>query len=225
MIQKARGKLSKAHPFLPYALQSPMFLTWLRRGHGWLGAWGALAGILFGLTTIMMVHGEVFRTAESVQNIIQLPVGEAAISSVDETGAFVKTQLELTTMWRTPRNQGAAAGMGAGIPAGKGTRQPTYVTQFTSPGTTLDVRYVRGNEYIEITRTERGFLEVLNRLHRGNGAQLGWTLLGDAFSGALVVLAMTGVLLWSKMDGSRLLAVSLGGAGFLVVLYFGLAGA
>ena len=104
-------------------------------------------------------------------------------------------------------------------------KRPVYITQFTSPGTTLDVRYVSGNEYIEITRTERGFLEILNRLHRGNGAQLGWTLLGDAFSGALVVLAITGVLLWSKMDGPRLFAIGLGGAGFLAVLYFGLAGA
>ena len=222
MTQNAGKRLPKAHPFLPYALQSQVFLTWLRRGHGWLGAWGAVAGILFGLTTIMMVHGEVFRTAESVQSIIQLPVGEATISSVDEMGAFVKTQLELTTMWRAPRNQPVGGGATAG---GKSVNQPIYSTQFTSPGRTLDVRYVLDNEYIEITRTERGFLEVLNRLHRGNGAQLGWTLLGDAFSGALVVLALTGILLWSKMDGSRLLAIGLGSAGFLFVLYFGLAGA
>ena len=224
MIQKAREKLSKAHPFLPHALQSPIVLVWLRRSHGWLGAWGAVAGILFGLTTIMMVHGEVFRTAENVQSIIQLPVVGPGIGSVDEMGAFVKSEFGLKTLWRRPRNQQGPTGNTV-IAGGKGVKRPVYITQFTSPGTTLDVRYVSGNEYIEITRTERGFLEVLNRLHRGNGAQLGWTLLGDAFSGALVVLAMTGVLLWSKMDGSRLLAVSLGGAGFLIVLYFGLAGA
>jgi len=224
MIQKAREKLSKAHPFLPHALQSPIFLMWLRRTHGWLGAWGAVAGILFGLTTIMMVHGEVFRTAENVQSIMQLPVAGSGIGSVDEMGAFVKNEFGLSTLWRRPRNQQGTTGNTV-IADGKGVKQPVYITQFTSPGTTLDVRYVSGNEYIEITRTERGFLEVLNRLHRGNGAQLGWILLGDAFSGALVVLAMTGVLLWSKMDGSRLLAIGLGGAGFLTVLYFGLAGA
>ena len=223
MTQKTRERSPKAHPFLPHALQSPVFLTWLRRSHGWLGAWGAVAGILFGLTTIMMVHGEVFRTAESIQSIIQLPVAGLEIGGVDEMGAFVKNELELKTLWRRPRNQQGPAGNTAAD--GKDMKRPVYITQFTSPGTTLDVRYVSGNEYIEITRTERGFLEILNRLHRGNGAQLGWTLLGDAFSGALVVLAMTGVLLWSKMDGSRLLAIGLGGAGFLTVLYFGLAGA
>lgn len=105
------------------------------------------------------------------------------------------------------------------------SRPPVYSTQFTSPGRTLDLRYVAGNEYIEITRTARGFLNTINRLHRGNGAQLGWTLLGDAYSGALIVLAISGVLLWSRLDGSRLLAIGLGGAGLLSVLYFGLAGA
>ena len=88
-----------------------------------------------------------------------------------------------------------------------------------------DLRYIAGNEYIEITRTERGFIDTINRLYRGNGAQLGWTLLGDAFSGALIVLALSGVLLCSRMDGSRLLAIGLGGAGLLSALYFGLAGA
>jgi len=231
MIQKARKRPPKAHPFLPHALQSPIFLTWLRRSHGWLGAWGAVAGILFGLTTIMMVHGEVFRTAENVQSIIQLPVVGAGIGSVDEMGAFVKSELGLETLWRRPRNQqgptGSTVGMGMGtaIAGGESVKRPVYITQFTSPSTTLDVRYVSGNEYIEITRTERGFLEIINRLHRGNGAQLGWILLGDVFSGVLVVLAITGVLLWSKMDGPRLFAIGLGSAGFLAVLYFGLAGA
>ncbi len=241
--QSGRGRLpGKAHPFLPRSLQAPVFLVWLRRGHGWLGIWGAVAGILFGVTTITMVHGEVFRTSESVQNIVQLPVAGAAIGGVDDLGAFVKTELDLTTNWGAPRNQGGAggtAGMGttggqmAGMAAGgrsgaaeaRRSNPPVYVTQFTSPGRTVDVRYVAGNEYIEITRTERGFLDTLNRLHRGNGAQLGWTLLGDAFSCALIVLALTGVLLWSRMDGSRLLAIGLGGAGLLSALYFGLAGA
>ena len=99
MIQKARKRPPKAHPFLPHALQSPIFLTWLRRSHGWLGAWGAVAGILFGLTTIMMVHGEVFRTAENVQSIIQLPVVGPGIGSVDEMGAFVKSEFGLKTLW------------------------------------------------------------------------------------------------------------------------------
>ena len=227
-----RKRPPKAHPFLPRRLQTPIFLVWLRRSHGWLGIWGAVAGILFGLTTIAMVHAEVFRTGEDVRTVAQLPLNGAFIGDVDDLGAFVKAELGLRTEWRQPRNQGAAAtgAMGSGARRGSGaagaqSNQPVFITQFTSPQTTLDLRYVAGNEYVEITRTERGFFETMNRLHRGNGAQLGWTLLGDAFSGALIVLALSGVLLWSRMDGSRLLAIGLGSAGLLATIYFYMAGA
>ena len=245
-----RKRPPKAHPFLPGRLQTPIFLVWLRRSHGWLGIWGAVAGILFGLTTIAMVHANIFRTGEDTQTVVQLPVNGTAIHSVDDLGAFVKAELGLRTEWRQPRNappvvalaeSGTAEGMEtAGTAAmgamGSGGRrgggavgaqsiQPVFVTQFTSPQRTLDLRYVAGNQYIQIVDTERGFFETMNRLHRGNGAQLGWTLLGDAFSGALIVLALSGVLLWSRMDGSRLLAIGLGSAGLLAVVYFGLAGA
>ena len=218
----ASNGVPKAHPFLPGRLQSPAFLVWLRRSHGWLGIWGAVAGILFGLTTIAMVHSELFPVEPESRSVAQLPVNGAAIASADDLGAFVKAELGLMTVWRQPRGQG-----GAGIAGAPGTQsnQPVFTTQFTSPQRTLDLRYVAGNGYIEITRTERGFLHTLNRLHRGNGAQLGWTLIGDAFSGALIVLAVSGVLLWSRMDGSRLLAVGLGGAGLLSALYFYMAGA
>ena len=211
-----RKRPPKAHPFLPRRLQTPIVLVWLRRSHGWLGIWGAVAGILFGVTTVLMVHSEIFPANEAETGIIQLPVNGTAVDSVDDLGAFVKAELGLSTNWRQPINR-----------SGAGTRsnQPVYITQFTSPRRTLDLRYVDGNEYIEITRTERGFLDTLNRLHRGNGAQLGWTLIGDAFSGALIVLAISGVLLWSRMDGSRLLAIGLGGAGLLAALYFGMVGA
>ena len=258
----------KAHPFLPRGLQSPAILVWLRRSHGWLGIWGAVAGILFGVTTVLMVHSEIFPAASAEQSIVQLPVNGAVIESAGDLGDFVKAELGLLTDARTPRNQGGAgmgaagsagganapgsanASGGANAPgsanassgaaamgamgggrrqsagaAGAQSNQPVYVTQFTSPQRTLDLRYVAGNQYIEITRTERGFLNTLNRLHRGNGAQLGWTILGDAFSGGLIVLAVSGVLLWSRMDGSRLLAIGLGSTGLLAVLYFGLAGA
>ena len=253
-----RKRPPKAHPFLPARLQTPIFLVWLRRSHGWLGIWGAVAGILFGLTTIAMVHAEVFRTGEDVRTVVQLPLNGAFIGDVDDLGAFVKAELGLRTDWRQPRNappsvavqeideglHGAGAAVGAaplagatgmGAMGGGGRRgggavgaqsnQPVFITQFTSPQTTLDLRHVAGNEYIEITRTERGFFETMNRLHRGNGAQLGWTLLGDAFSGALIVLAISGVLLWSRMDGSRLLAIGLGSAGLLSTIYFYMAGA
>lgn len=233
-----QGRRPKEHPFLPEGLQTPLFLKWLRRTHGWLGLWGAVAGILFGITTILLVHAEVFPTGDPSQNVVQLPVNGAVIQNPNQLGAYVQAELELDTDWRSgpraPRRApdpdapvSAPRGMDRGGAGGAAARvtNPVHQTRFLSPSRTLDVRYIEGNEYIEITRSGFGFLETIKRLHSGRTAQLGWLLLGDAFSGALVVLAISGVLLWSRMDGSRLLAIGLGGTGFLTVLYFAVVGA
>ena len=236
-----QGRRPKEHPFLPRNVQTPQFLKWLRRTHGWLGLWGAVAGLLFGISTILLVHAEVFPTGAGAQSVVQLPVNGAIISNPNQLGAYVQAELGLDTDWRAgpraPRQApdpdaapSAPRGMEGGARGGAGTAatritNSVHQTRFLSPSRTLDVRYVEGNEYIEITRTGFGFLETVKRLHSGRTAQLGWLLLGDAFSGALVVLAVTGVLLWSRMDGSRLLAIGLGGTGFLTVLYFALVGA
>ena len=55
-----------------------------------------------------------------------------------------------------------------------------------------------------------GFLAALTRLHKGQGAGVGWILLVDAVAGSIVLLAMSGLLLWSRLEGRRL--VMLGGA-------------
>ena len=245
----------KAHPFLPRRLQAPIILVWLRRSHGWLGVWGAVAGILFGLTTIAMVHSDLFPAEPESRSIVQLPVDGAIINSVDDLGAFAKAELGLKTEWRQPRNRGggaggatpepdegtsaptevagtgpaaSAAGMGAmssngrrsGGAAGARSNQPVFVTQFTSPQRTLDLRYVAGNEYIEITRTERGFFSTLNRLHLAANTGPVWVGIIDAFSGALVVFSVTGLLLWSRLTGPRLLAIGLAGSMLLATVYY-----
>ena len=63
-------------------------------------------------------------------------------------------------------------------------------------------------------RCQAHFLQVLKRLHKGDGGQTGWTLLTDAFAGSLVFLTLSGILLWTRLDGGKLLAAGLafGGA-------------
>ncbi|MYF70943.1 MAG: hypothetical protein F4181_13760, partial [Proteobacteria bacterium] len=46
----------KAHPFMPGSWQTPIFLKWLRRTHAWLGLAGAVAGVLFSITTLFMEY-------------------------------------------------------------------------------------------------------------------------------------------------------------------------
>src|SRR5690349_20141788 len=42
--------------FLPDALRKGSLLKWLKRVHAWLGLWGAVLGLLFGVTGILLNH-------------------------------------------------------------------------------------------------------------------------------------------------------------------------
>ena len=68
--------------------------------------------------------------------------------------------------------------------------------------------------------TERGFFSTLNRLHRAANTGPVWVGIIDAFSGALVVFSVTGLLLWSRLTGPRLLAIGLAGSMLLATVYY-----
>lgn len=104
----------RAHPFLPKRAQSQKFLVWLRRTHGWLGIWGAVAGILFGLTTVLMVHSDIIPTEPETRSAVQLSVNGTVIGDLDQLGAYVKVELGLATDSRPPRSRGMRAGLDDG---------------------------------------------------------------------------------------------------------------
>ena len=51
---------------------------------------------------------------------------------------------------------------------------------------------------------------LLTRLHKGVGMGVGWVLLADTLAGGLVFLSLTGLLLWTRLHGSRLTMAELG---------------
>jgi uncharacterized protein len=52
-------------------------------------------------------------------------------------------------------------------------------------------------------------LGALKNLHKGTGVGIAWILFIDTIAGALIAMAITGFLLWSRLHGGRLLAGSL----------------
>ena len=64
-------------------------------------------------------------------------------------------------------------------------------------------------------------LATLNRLHMATGASAAWILLTDTLAGALIALSLTGILLWTKLHGSRLLALGIGGSSLGLLLLLG----
>jgi hypothetical protein len=77
------------------------------------------------------------------------------------------------------------------------------------PDFDVSANYTQGNQFVEVKRTEHNFWGVMTRLHKGDGLGIGWILLVDTLAGALVMLCLTGFLLWSRLHGPRLAALAL----------------
>jgi hypothetical protein len=56
---------------------------------------------------------------------------------------------------------------------------------------------------VRVERREQGVIGVLEAMHRSQGANVGWILLADSIAGSLVLLSLTGVLLWTELNRRR----------------------
>lgn len=95
-----------------------------------------------------------------------------------------------------------------------------FEVYYASANEAVDVTYVDGNAFMDVVHTDRGFFSTLNRLHLASASGVVWVLIIDAFSGALVVLSITGLLLWSRVTGPRLLAIGLAASMLVGAAYY-----
>jgi uncharacterized protein len=72
-----------------------------------------------------------------------------------------------------------------------------------SPGGNVQAEYWVGNNYVSVKRTDNTFLATMANLHKGVGLSVGWVLLIDTFAGSIVLLSLTGVLLWTELNKKR----------------------
>lgn len=79
-----------------------------------------------------------------------------------------------------------------------------WKVDFHSPQYSVNAEYLVGNQFVSVKRQEANMFAFISRLHKGVGMNVGWILLVDSLAGALIMLSITGVLLWTKMRKSRL---------------------
>lgn len=239
-------------------------LRLLRKIHGWLGLWGALLGLLFGISGFLLNHRSVMKipAAKMEETEIQLAM---AMPLPDNQKAFVKaiqTALEIKQdpMKPRPNRGGNAEGAGKqergsmqmregnarreGRPEresdqdpetkadrgghserearfmDKSIKQPeTFKVGFQLPNASIQAEYVVGNRFATVKREDANIWAFISRMHKGVGANTAWVLLADSIAGAMLILSITGVLLWTKMRGSRLAMLGLVGGSTLLTVW------
>lgn len=221
-MHKARVA-AKSHPvgylFVPSRLRRARFLVWLRRTHAWLGLWGAALALLFGATGILLNHRAVMKipAAKIEQSVIQLslpdprPASAEALARwlqselrVERPPALVKVEPAQTVTWNS-----------------HAVEQPQlWRVFFASAQRGFNAEYWAGNAFVTVRCEDPNVYALLTRLHKGTGASAAWILLVDTLAGALIVLALSGILLWSRLHGSRLMAAGIGLTSLGLTMWF-----
>jgi hypothetical protein len=176
------------------------FIKWLRKVHGWIGLWGAALGLLFGTTGFLLNHrGGPLRvsTGEPQVSVVQVPLPQPAPPTPRELGKWLKQELKLAGSPGRVQKEPAH-------PVAWGERsmvQPEHwQLNFASPHENTTAEYWVGNGYVTVKRSENTFLATLTNLHKGVGLSVGWILLIDTLAGSIILLSLTGVLLWTELN-------------------------
>jgi hypothetical protein len=192
------------------------FLKWLRKMHGWIGLWGAALGLLFGGSGILLNHRAVLKIAavQTEESTVQLPLPSPAPADAEAMAAWLQQSLALT-------RQASKAKMDKPRPVAWGDKSLTqparWSASFVAPDSNVQAEYWVGNNFVTVKRSETNAFGMLSNLHKGTGMSVGWILLVDTLAGSIILLSITGVLLWTMTTRRRLVGAAIG-AGSLALL-------
>ncbi|MCO4876500.1 PepSY-associated TM helix domain-containing protein [Paraburkholderia caribensis] len=179
------------------------FIRWLRKVHSWVGLWGAALGLLMGTSGFLLNHrGGPLRvsTGEPQVESLQVKLPQPAPESPRDLARWLKQELKVQgkpgRMQKEPSHPVAWGDR-------KAVQPEHWQVSFASPGENTQAEYWVGNDYVSVKRSANTFLAALTNLHKGVGLSVGWVLVIDTFAGGVILLSLTGVLLWTQLNKRR----------------------
>lgn len=189
---------------------------WIRQIHLWIGAWGALAAIIYGFSGLVMNHrfgdgawpqGD---SAESGRLTLQVPAESRTTPEALTTWLRATHALD-TQVLRKPKPDDAKLG-------GRSVPQPEKWNLSGGTATaSWSLEYVPGNATAEVKQTRHTLLAGVNRLHKGVGGGWVWTLLADSFAIGMLLLGLSGIWMWARGRNAKQMVASVLGLSLLVL--------
>ncbi len=184
------------------------FLRKLRLVHGYLGLWGAVLGLAFGATGILLNHRNLLKLPVTLmeKSSVQLTVPAAVRDTPEALGAWLQAEHNAPAKLPVRIKKETAAtvlfdGREVSIPA-------RWTLTFHEPKRAYVADYWVGSELLQLEKQDNGVLGTLTRLHKGYGINVLWVLLVDAFAGALILLSLSGLILWTRLQIPRVAGVA-----------------
>lgn len=190
---------------------------WVRQVHLWIGAWGALATIIYGFTGLVMNHrfgdgawpqGD---SQEAGRTTLQVPAQVRA--TPEELSLWLRqTQgLDAQVIRKGPPGGGSRAGQDA-KPA------PKWSLSGGTASNSWSLEYTPGQDKAELKRSSHTSLAALNRLHKGVGGGWAWLLLADSFAIGMLLLGLSGIWMWIRGRTPKQMVASVMGLSVLVLV-------
>ncbi len=182
------------------------FLWWLRQIHLWLGLWGAALGLIFGATGILMNHRAILKIPiEKVkQSHAQLALPEGGFKNIEQLQNWLSSQ----TGYPVLQNRNKIDPAKTVIWGEQKVRQPErWSVNLQNPQHMINAEYFLGNQFVKVEYQDANLIGTLIRLHMATGVNTFWVLLSDTIAGSLILLAISGLLLWSQLHKIRLLSL------------------
>jgi uncharacterized protein len=191
----------------------------MRQLHLWIGAWGAIAAILFGATGFVQNH----------RATLKLPQGEATdLSKIElEVPEAVRATPEALRNWlrddrHIPIDTFRAQPGGPTEMGGQRMKQAgRWMFSGGNARVTWTAEYVPGNATVQVRNTEQSLLATLLRLHKGVGGGIAWMLLTDTFALSMVMLGITGIVMWARGRKPKQMVFSIFAAALVIVIVVG----
>lgn len=181
-------------------------VKWARTVHLYLTLFALALVLFFSVTGFMLNHEDWFTPREPHVRAVTGTVPTDLLENGD--------RLALAEMLR--RDYGAV-----GLVDSFETDEDRIRVVFKRPGTEVEAILRREDGQVEVTTQSRGLGGILLDLHRGKSTGLVWSVVIDAVCVVLVILAATGLILWSSLKGRGhygLLALGVGLAASVAVI-------
>jgi hypothetical protein len=195
-------------------------LKWLRKIHLYIGLWGAILGLLFGITGILQNHRAILKIPleKGVQTSTQLTLPTGGFATAPEMADWLQGVLKFTPAQKPMiRIQPAKQVIWADLDV----RQPErWAINLGSPQHSIAAEYFVGNHFVKVEQNDATVLGTLMRLHTASGVNAFWVLLSDTIAGSLILLALTGLLMWTQLHTMRTVAMLTSVGALLAGLWF-----
>lgn len=206
------------------AARRAALLYWLRRTHGWFGLWGALFGLMLGVSGVWLNHRATLKLELPSQKIAnaQLVLPDPAPKTAPEMAAWLQGTLKLDRAAFNVRVERARpvpwTERGGGSDQRPLQQPERWLINLGGPDRVIQAEYWVGNRSVGLRTTENGFIATLTNLHKGTAMPVPWILLVDTVAGSLIFLSLSGALLWWMTNRRRRLGLAILGASVTVTV-------